>query len=132
MTNDPIADMLTRVRNAIARGKSNVVMPSSRMLESIAKILELEGFINSSDLVEVEGKPQKDLNVNLKYVNGVSAITQLIRISKPGLRTYVGYKDIPKIRSGLGITVLSTSRGIMSGDQAKKEKIGGELLAKVW
>lgn len=132
MTNDPIADMLTRMRNAIARSKRNVSMPSSKMLESIAAILEKEGFVNSSEVKEIEGNPQKELTIELKYVNGVSAITSLKRISKPGLRIYLGYKDIPKVRNGLGIAVISTSKGVMAGNEARKDKIGGELLAEIW
>ncbi len=132
MTNDPIADMLTRMRNAIARSKRDVSMPSSKMLESIASIFEKEGFINNYEVSEIEGKPQKQLTINLKYVNGVSAISMLKRISKPGLRIYKSYKDIPRVRNGLGVAVISTSQGIMSGNDAQKDKIGGELLAEIW
>lgn len=132
MINDPISDMLTRIRNGILREKKQVAMPSSKMLVSIAKILEEEGFINGYEVVKEEEKPQNTLVVSLKYVNGRNSIFDLQRISKPGLRKYSGYKDIMKYKKGIGIAIISTSKGLMTGERARVEKLGGEVLAKVW
>lgn len=130
MVNDPIADFLTRIRNGISRKKSEVVLPSSKMLEAIAKIMKEEGFILDYSVEEV--KPQNQLSVKLKYVNGKSAIEKMDRVSKPGVRNYLGYREIPRIKRGLGIAVFSTPNGVMTGATARDTKIGGEYLCKIW
>ena len=131
---DPIADMLTRVRNAIMAGHSYVVVPGSKMKLAIAQILKEEGFIESYDLTKE--RPQPNIRVWLKYAGDRrdrrSAITGLRRISKPGRRVYAGKKDIPWVLSGMGIAVLSTSRGVMTGRKARRLGIGGEVLCHIW
>lgn len=130
MVNDPIADFLARLRNAIARKTEKIVSPSSKMIESIAKILKDEGFI--IDYKIIDQKPQNNIEISLKYVNGMPAIQSLKRISKPGVRNYLGYRDIPRVKNGLGISILSTPRGVMTGKNAKGEKVGGEYLCEIW
>jgi small subunit ribosomal protein S8 len=131
---DPIADMLTRVRNAIMAGHSYVVVPGSKMKLAIARILKDEGFIENYDVTK--DRPQPMIRVWLKYAGDRkdrrSAITGLKRISKPGRRVYTGKKDIPWVLSGMGIAVLSTSRGIMTGKKARRLGIGGEVLCHIW
>ena len=129
---DPIADMLTRVRNATMARHNQVAMPSSRMRESIAKILKDEGFIQDFEIL-----PGKfpSLLIHLKYTrerHSQSVITGIQRISKPGRRAYVGNQDIPRVRSGLGISILSTSKGLMTGEQARRQGIGGEVICYIW
>ena len=127
---DPIADFLTRLRNASRAGKHEVLAPYSRIKADIARILKQEGYISAFE-VESAGKfPQ--LKVVTKFVNRAPAITGLKRVSKPGLRKYVNTEKVPRVLGGLGITILSTSKGVMSGREAKKENVGGELLAYVW
>lgn len=126
---DPISDMLTRIRNANRALLPTVALPHSKMKESIANILKREGYI--SDFA-VEGKIPRTLKVNLKYQGKKSIIEGLRRVSTPGLRRYVGATEIPRVRGGLGVAVLSTSEGIMTGNQARKKNIGGELLCYVW
>jgi len=126
---DPISDMLTRIRNANRALLPAVEMPHSKMKESIAHILKREGYI--SDFA-VEGKLPKKMNVKLKYQGKKSVIEGLRRISTPGLRRYVGATDIPRVRGGLGVAVVSTSEGVMTGNQARKKNIGGELICYVW
>ncbi len=130
MITDPIGDFLTRLRNAILREKESVNAPSSRMLESLAKILKEEGFI--ADFEVKKGEVQNELSVNLKYVNGMSAIRDLVRVSKPGIRKYRGYKEIKPVKKGLGLAIYSTPKGVMTGDQARKEKVGGEYICDVY
>jgi small subunit ribosomal protein S8 len=132
MIGDPIADMLARIRNAVQREREEVSIPTSRKLESIAGILQKEGFINKFEVKKDKGQPQGELVLNLRYVNGFSAITDLKRVSKPGLRKYVTYKNIPNVRKGLGISIMTTSTGIMTGKEAQDKKVGGELLAIIW
>lgn len=126
MTNDIIADFLTRIRNASIRNSRQVVAPSTRIIVAISEILKVENYI---DDFENDGK---EVKINLKYIDGQAAITHLEKTSTPGLRTYVGYKDIPKVLNGMGISILSTSKGIMTGTKAKLEKVGGEFLCKIW
>jgi len=126
---DPIADMLTRIRNAGRAFLPTVQMPHSRLKESVANILKKEGYVAE---VSVEGKTLKTITIRLKYQGKKSVIEGLKRISKPGLRNYVGSTEIPRVLGGLGIAVLSTSEGVMTGTQAKKKNIGGELLCYVW
>lgn len=131
MTSDPIADLLTRIRNAAAARKSEFTVPYSKLKSEIVRILEKEGYIESFELDTAEkGKPQ--LKIRNKFVNKTSAIAGLKRISKPGLRRYVGADEIPRVLGGMGISVLSTSRGVLSGSEARKQNVGGELLAYIW
>lgn len=131
---DPIADMLSRIRNAHMAEQRQVAMPSSNIRQAIAKILKEEGFIE--DFEVVEAKPQATLRLTLKYVAGtrpvVPVITGLKRVSKPGQRVYSGREDLPWVRSGMGIAVVSTSKGVMTGQQARRLGVGGEVLCYVW
>jgi small subunit ribosomal protein S8 len=127
--NDPISDMLSRIRNASQALLPAVVIPHSRMKESIAGILKREGYIND---FAVEGKAPKSIKVKLKYQGKKSLIEGLSRVSSPGLRRYVGSTDIPRVRGGLGVAVISTSEGVMTGVQARKKNLGGELICNVW
>jgi len=128
---DPIADMLTRVRNASRARHTEVIVPASRTKREIARILVEEGFI--ADVREVRDGPGQVLHLELKYVDGkVPVVSGLKRISKPGLRVYARKTDIPRVLGGLGIVIVSTSRGIMTGSQARKAELGGEILAYVW
>jgi small subunit ribosomal protein S8 len=131
---DPIADMLTRIRNAIIAGHSYVVVPGSKMKLAITRILRDEGFIENYDVTK--DRPQPMIRIWLKYTGDRkdrrSAITSLKRISKPGRRVYTGKEDIPWVLSGMGIAVLSTSRGVMTGKKARRLGIGGEVLCHIW
>ena len=126
---DPISDMLTRIRNAGRALLPTVEMPYSRIKENLANILKQEGYIAE---VAVEGKAIKTIKLRLKYQGKKNVIEGLRRISKPGLRHYVGATDIPRVRGGLGVAVLSTPEGVMTGVQARKKNVGGELLCYVW
>lgn len=131
MNSDPIADMLTRIRNASMVQHKQVVMPSSKIKASIAKILQEEGFIDG--FVVTDEKPQPKLVLRLKYTGrGEPVITGLERVSKPGRRVYTGYQTIPWVRAGLGISILSTPKGLMTGRQARRNKLGGEIVCNVW
>ncbi|HET7815047.1 MAG TPA: 30S ribosomal protein S8 [Candidatus Baltobacteraceae bacterium] len=128
---DPIADMLTRIRNANTASHDVVDVPASRMKQAVARILKDEGFIN--DFERVDEGPQGTIRIKLKYgPNKEKVITGLRRISRPGLRVYTNKTEIPRVLGGLGLVIMSTSRGIMSGKRAKKEGCGGEVLAYVW
>ena len=127
---DPIADFLTRLRNATRAGAAETVAPYSKMKAEIARILKQEGYITNYE-VDTAGKfPQ--LKVVNKVVNQTSAIRGLKRVSRPGLRKYIGADDIPRVLGGMGIAIISTSRGVVTGREAKMHKVGGELLAYVW
>jgi small subunit ribosomal protein S8 len=128
---DPIADMLTRIRNAIAANHSRVDIPGSKLKMEVARILKEEGYINN---YSTKGEGVKYvIRVFLRYdAKGVSSITHLSRVSTPGRRVYVGSADIPKVLGGYGINIVSTSKGLMSGKRAKAEKVGGEILAQVY
>jgi small subunit ribosomal protein S8 len=130
MVTDPIADMLTRIRNAIMAHHDSVLMPASRIKLSMAKILKDEGFI--TDYTVLKGKPQRVIKISLKYINGRPALTGLERVSKPGLRLYVGRKEIPRVYGGLGVALLSTPKGVMTGQDAWRRNLGGELLCYLW
>jgi small subunit ribosomal protein S8 len=131
MQSDPVSDMLTRIRNACRAQHAQVVMPSSRMKADIARILTEEGFVEAYGVTN--DKPQPNLVIRLKYGRrGAPVITDLQRVSKPGRRTYAGFRDIPWVRSGLGINILSTPNGIMTGRQARRERVGGEIVCNVW
>jgi small subunit ribosomal protein S8 len=128
---DPIADMLTRIRNAIMVRHESVLVPASRMKLAIAKILKEEGFITNFEVAR--GKLPRSIKLQLRYMeNNKPAISGLRRISKPGLRVYVQKKEIPRVYGGLGISILSTSAGIKTGQQAWRQGTGGEILCYVW
>ena len=131
VTTDPIADLLTRIRNALTARHESVLIPASKMKKSIADILVSEGYVKSAEIVDDEGHP--NIKIVLKYGNKYeSVISNLKRISKPGLRVYCGYEDLPKVLGGLGIAIISTSKGVMTDKQARVQKVGGEVLAYVW
>jgi small subunit ribosomal protein S8 len=128
---DPIADMLTRVRNASRARHTEVVVPASRTKREIARILKDEGFI--AEVNEEQAGPSRNLKLTLRYVDGkVPVVSGLKRVSKPGLRVYAAKTEIPRVLGGLGIVIVSTSQGIMTGAQARKAQLGGEVLAYVW
>lgn len=131
---DPISDMLTRIRNALVRQHPTVSMPHSKLKQAVADVLKDEGYIE--DYQVLPEKPQAVLQLKLKYVGGRrdrrAIITGLERTSKPGRRVYVGKQDVPWVLSGMGIAILTTSRGIMTGQQARRMGVGGEVLCKVW
>ncbi len=133
---DPIGDMLTRIRNGVMAGNTLVAMPSSKIKASIADILKSEGFIDGYEVVDDENEIFKTLRLRLKYVGErrrrQPVIAGLERISKPGRRVYSKKREIPWVLSGLGITILSTPKGVMSGRRARKLGVGGEILCKVW
>jgi small subunit ribosomal protein S8 len=126
---DPIADMLTRIRNAGRALLPAVELPHSRMKESVAKILRSEGYVAD---VAVEGNAIKKLKIRLKYQGKKNVIEGLKRVSRPGLRRYVGSTEIPRVLGGMGVSIVSTPEGVMTGEQAKKKNLGGELLCYVW
>jgi small subunit ribosomal protein S8 len=126
---DPIADMLTRIRNAGRALLPTVAIPHSKLKESLANILKQEGYVSE---VAIDGKFPKTITLRLKYEGKKCVIEGLKRISKPGLRNYVGATEIPRVLGGLGVAVVSTSEGVMTGQQARKKNIGGELLCYVW
>jgi small subunit ribosomal protein S8 len=131
MVNDPIADMLTRIRNASMVKQKQVVMPSSNIKVGIAGILAEEGFIDGYAVTNEQ--PQPNLILRLKYTaKGRPVISGLDRVSRPGRRYYSGFKDIPWVRSGLGINIISTPEGLMTGRKARRERLGGEILCNVW
>ena len=130
VTTDPIADLLTRIRNAITARHETVSIPASKMKKSIVDILVEEGFVTSGEVVEENG--HSNIKVVLKYSGNKNAITSLKRISKPGLRVYCGCEDLPKVLGGYGIAIISTSRGVMTDKKARQLKVGGEVLAYVW
>jgi len=128
---DPIADMLTRLRNASRARKAEFLVPYSKLKSEIARILEKEGYISGFELETPEGgHPQ--IKIRNKFVNKTCAIAGLKRVSRPGLRRYVGSQDVPRVLGGLGIAILSTSSGVLSGHEARKQNVGGELLAYIW
>jgi len=131
MVTDPIADMLTRIRNALTARKDTVDIPASNEKKAIAKILLEEGFIK--DVEFIDDNPQGTIRITLKYgPRNEKVITGLKRISKPGLRVYAGVKDLPKVLGGRGIAVISTPKGIMTDKAARRENVGGEVLAYIW
>jgi len=128
---DPIADMLTRIRNATMARHDSVLVPSSRMKLAIAKILKEEGFIR--DFEVVRGKPQKAIKIHLRYqARNQAVLSGLERISKPGLRIFVQKREIPRVYGGLGVAIISTPKGVMTGQKAWQQGVGGELLCYVW
>lgn len=127
---DPISDFLTRIKNATRAAKEDLSAPFSAIKAEVARILQEEGYIWSYEVDANEGKPQ--IKIRLKYQGKVPAITDVKRVSKPGLRKYVGAGEIPKVLGGLGISIVSTPKGVMTGAKARKANVGGELLAYVW
>ena len=128
---DPIADMLTRMRNAITAKHESVLVPASKEKSTIANILLNEGYIKAFEIVET--KEGKFLNISIKYdENGKSVIYGLKRVSKPGLRVYAGADKLPRVINGMGISIISTNKGILTDKQAREAKVGGEVLAYVW
>ena len=126
---DPISDMLTRIRNGGRALLPAVEMPHSKIKESVAKILKTEGYVAD---VAVEGEGKKKIKIRLKYNGKKNVIEGLKRVSKPGLRKYVGSTEIPRVLGGLGVSIVSTSEGLMTGTEAKKKNLGGELLCYIW
>lgn len=126
---DPISDLLTRIRNAGAAQHPTLVIPHSKMKESVAHILKREGYLNE---VSVEGDKLKSLKLGLRYDGKKSVIVGLRQISTPGLRRYVRSTEIPRVLGGMGVAIVSTSKGVMSGQDAKKQNLGGELVCYVW
>ncbi len=133
---DPIADMLTRVRNAVLAGHALVAMPSSKLKVEIAKIMKDEGYLEGFELVESEESTQKVLRLKIKYVGERRSrrpvISGIERVSKPGRRIYTKKQDIPWVLSGIGVAILSTPKGVMTGARARQLGVGGEILCKVW
>lgn len=134
MTNDPIADMLTRIRNALMAGKATVDIPKSKIKVEIARILKEEGYVE--DYAVVEGSPFDVITVTLKYFGSRRerrpVITHISRVSKPGRRVYRGRRDMPRVLSGTGIAIVTTPKGVMTAQQARRERVGGEVLCYVW
>jgi small subunit ribosomal protein S8 len=131
MTSDPIADMLTRLRNALSARHPKVDVPASRLKAEIARILKEEGYIANFKVAE-EG-PKRVIKIYLKYSLGnAPVITRIERVSRPGCRVYVGRDDIPRVQGGLGINILTTPRGVMTGRTAHREGVGGEVLCQIW
>jgi len=129
-TTDPIADMLTRIRNAIAVRKSEITLPHSNIKEDVAKLLKESNFVD--DISVKKDRVGKLLTIKINNVDSNPRITEIVRLSKPGRRYYVNSKEIPTVKHGRGLVILSTSKGLMTGDKAKVERIGGELICKVY
>ena len=127
---DPIGDMLARIRNAQERGKSNVAIPPSRLRERVLEVLHKEGFIRGFTTIEKDGK--SELEVELKYFDGTPVIKELHRVSKPGRRVYASVTTMPQVYNGLGISILSTPKGVMSDADARAQNVGGEVLCTVF
>jgi small subunit ribosomal protein S8 len=131
MTSDPIADMLTRVRNALAARHPKVDVPASKLKTEIARILKEEGYITNYKVAEEGAK--KTIKIYLKYgSDSKPVISEIERVSRPGCRVYVGQQNIPRVLGGLGINILTTPRGVMTGRAAHREKVGGEILCRIW
>jgi small subunit ribosomal protein S8 len=133
---DPIADMLTRIRNAVTAGHTLVAMPSSKLKIEIAKIMKDEGYLEGFDVADSEDSPQKVLRLKIKYIGERRerrpVISGIERVSKPGRRIYTKKQDIPWVLSGIGVAILSTPKGVMTGARARQLGVGGEILCKVW
>lgn len=130
---DPMADMLTRIRNAVAARHERVRVPASKLKLAVADVLASEGFIKSFDIQDHPTGPQRDIDIELLYrEDGNSVLTGIQRISRPGLRVYVQKREIPRVYGGLGIAILSTPRGVMTGHRARQQNVGGEVMCYVW
>ena len=128
--NDPLGDMLTRIRNAQLRGHRTVRTPASKLRGWVLEVLEKEGYIRGFEKSEVDGKPQ--YSIDLKYFEGQPVIREIKRYSKPGRRAYSGAKEIPQVRNGLGVAIVSTNKGVMSDAEAREKNVGGEVLCLVF
>jgi small subunit ribosomal protein S8 len=128
--NDPISDMLTRIRNAAMAGQRVVEMPASKIRREIAKILVKQNFIEKF-IVVADGR-QGWMKILLRYTDGVPAIQGLVRVSSPGRRSYAGFESVPKVKNGLGLAIVSTSKGVLTDAECREQKVGGEVLCKVW
>ena len=128
---DPLADMLTRIRNALLRGKPTVITPASKLRENVLSVLEDEGYIRGFMKLEIEGEFPM-FEIELKYIDGEPVIKEISRISTPGRRVYSKINDLPRNFDGLGISILSTSKGVLSDSEARSENVGGEILCKVF
>ncbi len=130
---DPIADMLTRIRNAVAARHQRVGVPASKLKLAIAEVLAMEGFIKSYELHESPSGPQREIDIELLYRDdGGAVLSGIQRVSRPGLRVYVQRREIPRVYGGLGVAIISTPRGVMTGHRARRENVGGEVLCYVW
>jgi small subunit ribosomal protein S8 len=130
---DPIADMLTRIRNGNVAFHDEIRMPASKLKESLAEILQREGYIEGFDVADAEGRPGRTLTIRMKYTpERARTISGIQRVSKPGLRVYRGADKLPRVLGGLGVAVLSTSQGLMTDREARQRKVGGEILCYVW
>ena len=127
--NDPLGDLLTRIRNAQRRGRTTVQSPSSKLRAHVLEVLQREGYIRGFTEVEKDGR--KELDIELKYYDGSPVISEIRRVSKPGRRVYSAVRDLPMVRSGLGISILSTPKGVMSDNDARTQNVGGEILCRV-
>lgn len=129
--NDPLGDMLTRIRNAQMRGRSTVATPASKLRGWVLDVLQDEGYIRGYARMEKSGE-KPEFEISLKYFDGTPVISEIKRVSKPGRRVYSGANDLPRIRNGLGISIVSTPQGIMSDEQARQKNVGGEILCQVF
>jgi small subunit ribosomal protein S8 len=132
MVNNPVADFLTRLRNAYLAKKKIVVVPHSKFREELAKLLQKLGFIEKFNLRQATQGTGKEMEILLKYNNDQPALVGLVGVSRPGLRVYAGKKQLPKVLGGLGVSIISTSAGLMTDKEARKKNLGGEVIAKVW
>ena len=130
MINDPISDMIARIKNSFRIQKTEVIIPYSKLKESVAKILTEEGFL--TDIKKIKKGKKQYIRLTLKYHNNLPAISEITRISKPGRRFYANKKDIPKLTRGFGLLIISTSKGIMTNEKAQKIGVGGEVICRVW
>ena len=128
--NDPLGDMLTRIRNAQARGKGAVLTPASKLRARVLDVLQAEGYIRGYERVTVNG--HDELEISLKYFDGTPVIREIARVSKPGRRVYAGAREIPQVRNGLGVSIVSTPKGVMSDAAARNANVGGEVLCTVF
>ena len=132
MTNDPVAELITKIKTATSAKKQEVLLDYSNLKQSILQVLKDEGYITDFAVKFDEKTKKGEIKITLKYKNNISSIENMRQISKPGLRVYSEYKKIPKVLNGLGTTIVSTSLGVMTDKQARKAKVGGEILAYVW
>lgn len=130
LSTDPIADMLTRIRNAAAVGKQQIVLPHSKIKQTVAEQLAKAGYL--AGIKVIEQKPQSSIEITINEAGQNSTITEIVRMSKPGRRVYVKADEIPRIKNGRGVVLVSTSKGVMTGDNARKQRLGGELICKVY
>ncbi|HEX4043181.1 MAG TPA: 30S ribosomal protein S8 [Xanthobacteraceae bacterium] len=128
--NDPLGDLLSRIRNAQMRNKSKVSSPNSRLRESVLEVLKIEGYIRGYAVVEKDGR--SEIEIELKYFDGEPVIREIERVSKPGRRVYTSVKNMPRINNGLGVTIVSTPKGVMADHDARDANVGGEILCKVF